>query len=67
MTGWDERFHEGQYPRDSDPPTILQRFVEAFPEGHALDVATGTGRCSVFPRKSGEATQEHPHQSVFEE
>ena len=41
---WDERFREGEYPQDPDPSEVLKRYVGTFPEGRALDVATGTGR-----------------------
>ena len=55
MTTWDERFSEGRYPQDPEPPTILQQLVETFPDGRALDIATGTGRCSVFLAEQGYA------------
>jgi SAM-dependent methyltransferase len=48
MSTWDERFREGEYPIDPDPAPVLQRYVEAFPDGRALDIATGTGRNAVF-------------------
>lgn len=48
MTDWDERFREGRYPLDPDPDPILQRYVDSFPDGRALDIATGTGRNAVF-------------------
>jgi SAM-dependent methyltransferase len=48
MTTWDERFREGKYPQDPDPSPVLERYVDAFPDGRALDVATGTGRNAVF-------------------
>lgn len=53
MTTWDERFREGTYPQDPDPSRVLRRYVEAFPEGRALDVATGTGRNAVFLAEEG--------------
>ncbi|MFB6135850.1 MAG: class I SAM-dependent methyltransferase [Halobacteriaceae archaeon] len=53
MASWDERFREGRYPRDPDPPAVLQRLVDTFPDGRALDVATGTGRLSVFLAERG--------------
>ncbi len=53
MTTWDDRFREGRYPRNPDPPAILQRLVGTFPDGRALDIATGTGRCSVFLAECG--------------
>ena len=53
MSSWDERFREGTYPTDPDPPTVLERYVETFPDGTALDIATGTGRLSVFLAERG--------------
>lgn len=53
MTSWDERFREGNYPTDPDPPTVLERYAETFPGGKALDIATGTGRLSVFLAEQG--------------
>ena len=48
MTTWDDRFREGDYPLDPDPAPVLQQYIEAFPDGRALDIATGTGRNAVF-------------------
>jgi len=48
MTTWDERFREGAYPTNPAPSSVLRGYVDAFPEGPALDVATGTGRNAVF-------------------
>ena len=53
MTTWDERFASGSYPSDPDPSPVLRRYVEAFPEGRALDVATGTGRNALFLAERG--------------
>lgn len=53
MPSWDERFREGRYPQDPDPPDVLQRLVDTFPDGRALDVATGTGRISVYLAAQG--------------
>ena len=53
MTSWDERFREGEYPRDPEPAPVLQRYVGALPTGRALDVATGTGRNAVFLAEAG--------------
>jgi len=50
---WDERFRSGEYPRDPDPSPVLKRYVGTFPEGRALDVATGTGRNAVFLAERG--------------
>ena len=48
MTSWDERFRTGAYPTDPDPSPALQRYIETFPDGRALDIATGTGRNALF-------------------
>jgi len=53
MTTWDERFRRGDYPRDPDPSPLLVEYVEEFPGGRALDVATGTGRNAVFLATEG--------------
>ena len=53
MTNWDERFRTGSYPRDPDPSPVLRRYIATLPKGRALDVATGTGRNSVFLAESG--------------
>ncbi|ELZ80389.1 methylase involved in ubiquinone/menaquinone biosynthesis [Haloferax larsenii JCM 13917] len=50
---WDERFRDGTYPTDPDPSPVLRAHVETFPEGRALDVATGTGRNSLFLAERG--------------
>lgn len=53
MTSWDERFRKGSYPRDPEPSPVLQQYVDTFPQGRALDVATGTGRNAVFLAERG--------------
>jgi Methylase involved in ubiquinone/menaquinone biosynthesis len=53
MTTWDERFREGEYPRDPDPSPVLRDYRSEFPDGRALDVATGTGRNAVFLAEAG--------------
>ena len=50
---WDERFREGEYPQDPDPSPVLKRYLGTFPEGRALDIATGTGRNAVFLAEQG--------------
>jgi len=52
---WDERFRRGEYPTDPEPSGVLREYVGAFPEGRALDVATGTGRNAVFLAEAGYA------------
>ncbi|KAA9395946.1 class I SAM-dependent methyltransferase [Haloarcula sp. CBA1130] len=44
MTTWDERYRTGAYPQCPDPHSVLDRYLPTFPEGRALDIATGTGR-----------------------
>lgn len=53
MPTWDDRFRAGEYPQDPDPSPVLQRFVDTFPAGRALDVATGTGRNALFLASHG--------------
>ena len=53
MTTWDERFRDGEYPHDPDPSPVLRRYIDALPDGRALDVATGTGRNAVFLAANG--------------
>jgi SAM-dependent methyltransferase len=53
MTSWDERFRTGDYPTRPEPTAALRRFVDAFPDGRALDVATGTGRNALFLAERG--------------
>jgi len=44
MTTWDERYRTGTYPQRPDPHPVLERYLPTFPQGRALDIATGTGR-----------------------
>lgn len=53
MTGWDERYRRGEYPTDPEPSPVLRHYVDAFPDGRALDVATGTGRNALFLAGAG--------------
>ncbi|MBB6647399.1 class I SAM-dependent methyltransferase [Halobellus ruber] len=53
MTTWDERFRSGAYPTDPDPSPVLRRYLDAAPDGRALDVATGEGRNAVFLASEG--------------
>jgi SAM-dependent methyltransferase len=53
MSFWDERFRKGEYPMDPDPAPVLEQYVESFPDGRALDIATGTGRNAVFLAERG--------------
>lgn len=45
---WDNRYEKREKPRDRDPPVTLQQYIETFPDGNALDIATGTGQISLF-------------------
>lgn len=53
MSTWDERFREGRYPQNPDPDPVLTRYLEWAPDGRALDIATGTGRNSVYLAEQG--------------
>lgn len=53
MTSWDERYRRGEYPTEPAPSGVLRHYVDAFPPGRALDVATGTGRNAVFLAEAG--------------
>lgn len=53
MPTWDERFRRGEYPTDPDPHPVLERYLPTFPDGRALDVATGTGRNAVRLAEAG--------------
>ena len=53
MTSWDERFRSGDYPQEPEPSAVLERYAGTFPEGRALDVATGTGRNALFLAERG--------------
>ena len=55
MTNWDDRFRAGEYPRDPEPSPVLREYVDAVPEGRALDVAAGTGRNALFLAEAGYA------------
>lgn len=53
MTSWDERFQEGEYPRNPEPSPVLKQYLSEVPDGRALDVATGTGRNAVYLAAEG--------------
>jgi SAM-dependent methyltransferase len=53
MTTWDERFRNEEYPTNPDPSPVLERYLDACPDGRALDIATGTGRNAVFLASEG--------------
>lgn len=55
MTTWDERFREGSYPNDPDPSPVLRAYIDAFPDGRALDIATGPGRNALLLAEHGYA------------
>ncbi|WP_336136658.1 class I SAM-dependent methyltransferase [Natronomonas amylolytica] len=48
LSKWDERFEREEYPTDLEPSPVLRRYLDACPDGRALDIATGTGRNAVF-------------------
>lgn len=53
MTDWDDRYRRGDYPTDPEPSPVLRHYVDDFPPGLALDVATGTGRNALFLAEAG--------------
>ncbi|MEF8775351.1 MAG: methyltransferase domain-containing protein [Haloarculaceae archaeon] len=53
MTDWDDRFCAGNYPEDPEPSPVLREYVDAVPDGRALDVAAGTGRNALFLAEAG--------------
>lgn len=53
MVSWDERFREEAFPRDPAPSPELTRQVGTFPDGRALDVATGNGRNALCLAEAG--------------
>lgn len=53
LSSWDARFREGEYPAVPEPSVVLCRFLDACPEGRALDVATGTGRNALYLAAQG--------------
>ena len=55
MTNWDERFRAGEYPEQPEPSPLLREYVDAVPDGRALDVAAGTGRNALFLAEAGYA------------
>ncbi len=55
MAGWDDRYRRGEYPSDPAPSPVLEHYVDAFPDGRALDVATGTGRNALLLAEAGYA------------
>lgn len=51
--GWNERYRSGEYPADPAPSPVLRHYVDTFPDGRALDVATGTGRNALSLAEAG--------------
>lgn len=51
-SSWDERFRAGESP-NPDPSRLLRAYVDALPDGRAMDVATGTGRNATFLASEG--------------
>lgn len=50
---WEKRYQKRDEPRGPNPPLVLEQYVDSFPDGKALDIATGTGRISVFLATQG--------------
>lgn len=50
---WDERYRSGGYTPREYPSDLLSENVDWFPDGRALDLATGTGRNALFLAEQG--------------
>ncbi|SEQ53515.1 class I SAM-dependent methyltransferase [Natrinema salaciae] len=50
---WNERYDEGTFDPADEPIPALERRIATFPDGRALDVATGTGRNALFLAEHG--------------
>ena len=50
---WNERYGDADFDLPDDPIPELERRIETLPDGHALDVATGTGRNALFLAERG--------------
>jgi SAM-dependent methyltransferase len=48
---WNEKYAAGDFPRK--PSTIVQEFYRRAPMGHALDIAAGSGRNTIFLADQG--------------
>jgi SAM-dependent methyltransferase len=45
---WNEKYGDPEFELPEDPIPELERWIEALPNGRALDVATGTGRNALY-------------------
>lgn len=50
---WDRRYAEGGYVPRSHPTPLLERWIDSFPPGRALDIACGTGRNALYLAERG--------------
>jgi SAM-dependent methyltransferase len=50
---WDQRYRDGAYSDKRHPTALLKRFAAEIQPGHALDVAAGAGRNSLFLAEAG--------------
>ena len=50
---WDARYANGDYKARTEPTDLLTRWAPKWPRGHALDVATGTGRNALYLAQLG--------------
>lgn len=50
---WDQRYAEGEYRPRVHPSPFLVEWLDRIPVGHALDVATGTGRNALHLAEAG--------------
>ena len=52
MTSWDERYSSGKYS-SAEPHKLVREMVTKLKPGHALDLACGAGRNSIFLAENG--------------
>ncbi|MDY6775545.1 MAG: class I SAM-dependent methyltransferase [Halobacteria archaeon] len=50
---WEAKHSSDEFELPENPVPELERLVDEFPDGRALDVATGTGRNAVFLAEEG--------------
>ncbi|RQG99724.1 class I SAM-dependent methyltransferase [Natrarchaeobius oligotrophus] len=50
---WNEKYGDDEFRLPEEPIPELERYVDEFPDGRALDVATGTGRNALFLAERG--------------
>jgi len=50
---WNEKHSEDDFELPNEPIPELERRIDTLPRGHALDVATGTGRNAIYLAEHG--------------